>query len=138
MNGSVFVQIMSKAPGWRPSFTAFNGFTAILGTALCFVAMLLIDEFWAIVALIIAAIIYSVIATSNVTVHWGSAPEAVASMGVLDGLLKMRTLQAHTKTFRPHILAVCTQAEKSVCVCVPASASASASVRACVRACVLY
>jgi len=112
VNGAVFVQVLSRAPGWRPSFGAFNGFTAMLGAVLCFVAMLLIDEFWAVIALVIALIIYVVIASSDPPANWGSAPEAIESMRIMDLLLKMRHLQSHTKTFRPHILAVCTQQDK--------------------------
>lgn len=45
--------------------------------------MLLIDEFWAIIALIIAVVIYVVITAADPPTNWGSAPEAIQSMRIM-------------------------------------------------------
>jgi amino acid transporter len=112
VNAAVFVQILSRAPGWRPSFKAFNGFSSFLGALLCFVSMFLIDEFWAVVSIIIALIIFVVITIQDPATNWGAAPQAIESMRVMNQLLKMRRLKSHTKTFRPHIMAICDATDK--------------------------
>ena len=77
------MQLPADIVGCCSFFYSYNGATALVGAVLCFVAMLLIDEFWAVIALIIAVVIFVVITASDPPTNWGSAPEAIQSMRIM-------------------------------------------------------
>ena len=61
VNFACFLQSILKAPNWRPRFRFYHWTTSLLGALLCLVLMFLVSWYYALVAIVIAALIYKYI-----------------------------------------------------------------------------
>ena len=61
VNFACFLQSILKAPNWRPRFRFYHWTTSLIGALLCLVLMFLVSWYYALVAIVIAALIYKYI-----------------------------------------------------------------------------
>lgn len=61
VNFACVLQSILKAPNWRPRFRYYHWVTSLVGALLCLVLMFLVSWYYALVALIVAGIIYKYI-----------------------------------------------------------------------------
>ena len=104
INFACFELAQSKTPGWRPSFTYFSWWTALLGTVLCVVAMFLTDEYYAMVSIIACICLYYYVQYLDPNVDWGSAIEAKKEMNIVKELLELHNHGTNVKNFRPNYI----------------------------------
>ncbi len=98
---------ISHSPGWRPSFIYYNKYTALLGGIICIGIMLFINIEYAVVAIIIAGIIYEYIAYNKPNVNWGTAFASRAKWKANDSSLRLYQYGDHVKNFQPSFLVLC-------------------------------
>ena len=58
VNFACMLQSILKAPNWRPRFRYYHWVTSLIGAFLCLILMFLVSWYYAVVALIVAAVIY--------------------------------------------------------------------------------
>eukprot|EP00484_Ammonia_sp_Unknown_P020249 CAMPEP_0197038040 /NCGR_PEP_ID=MMETSP1384-20130603/15088_1 /TAXON_ID=29189 /ORGANISM="Ammonia sp." /LENGTH=1085 /DNA_ID=CAMNT_0042468433 /DNA_START=45 /DNA_END=3302 /DNA_ORIENTATION=+ len=104
VNVACFGLAISKSPGWRPSFKYFNRYTALFGALLCLVIMFLLNWVYALVAILIACLLFSYVYFTDPEINWGAAPQARRYYDVYTSLLKLRKTKQHIRTWRPSIL----------------------------------
>ena len=90
INFSCFALEISKSPGWRPSFTYFNKYTAFVGAATCLAFMFLIDWGYALASIVICIGVYFYIEWKDPIVNWGNVQSSRNFYSVYKALLKMR------------------------------------------------
>ena len=75
INFACFSLEISRSPGWRPSFSYFNKYTAGFGSLLCLTIMFLLNWAYALVACLVAGVLYSYVQYTDPEVNWGAAPQ---------------------------------------------------------------
>eukprot|EP00485_Elphidium_margaritaceum_P009224 CAMPEP_0202689974 /NCGR_PEP_ID=MMETSP1385-20130828/5133_1 /ASSEMBLY_ACC=CAM_ASM_000861 /TAXON_ID=933848 /ORGANISM="Elphidium margaritaceum" /LENGTH=1064 /DNA_ID=CAMNT_0049345195 /DNA_START=35 /DNA_END=3229 /DNA_ORIENTATION=+ len=104
INFACFALAVSKSPGWRPSFKYFNRWTAGVGTLACAVIMFLLNWVYALIASLIAIILFGYVWMTDPDVNWGAAPQARRYYDAYRSLLALRKNKQHIKTWRPSFL----------------------------------
>ena len=104
INAACFTLEISKSPGWRPSFKYFNKWTSGFGALICLVIMFLLNWVYALVAGLIAFLIYAYVEFTEPEVNWGSAPQARKFYDAYKSILKLRSGKKHIKNWRPGVL----------------------------------
>ena len=61
VNFACVLQSLLKAPNWRPRFKFYHWIPSLLGALLCLTLMFLVSWYYALVALVLACIIYKYI-----------------------------------------------------------------------------
>eukprot|EP00898_Chlorokybus_atmophyticus_P002006 jgi/Chlat1/2806/Chrsp187S02918 len=72
MNLSCAVNALLRAPSWRPTWRYFHWSTAMFGSVACFALMFFIRWYWAIIALVMAILLYIYIDFKQVQADWGT------------------------------------------------------------------
>ena len=103
INLACFAGSVSRAPGWRPSFRFYNPWVSLLGTVLCMVAMFLISCWAALVAFVVGAALYILLALRPPPVSWGPSGHAYQIAAAVTRARDLRKIPFHAKTWRPHI-----------------------------------
>lgn len=93
---------MGSAPNFRPSFKYFSTKSAILGTMLSFITMLIVDSISAIIVFIILILLIIFIHFISPPKSWGDVSQSLIYHQVRKYLLKLR--QDNVKYWRPQIL----------------------------------
>ena len=104
INFSCFSLEISKSPGWRPSFKYFNKYTAGFGSFLCLSIMFLLDWAYALVASVVALLLYLYVQWTDPEVNWGAAPQARKYYSAYKAILRLRKTKSHVKNWRPGYL----------------------------------
>jgi len=104
INFSCFSLEISKSPGWRPSFKYFNKYTAGFGSFLCLSIMFLLNWSYALVASVVAFLLYSYVQWIDPEVNWGAAPQARKYYSAYKAILRLRKTKSHIKNWRPGYL----------------------------------
>lgn len=104
MNYSVFHAHISKAPGWRPSFSYNNPWLSLLGAIMCLVSMFMVDWILAIVTILASVGIFQYIQYIKPNVSWGDSGVAKSQKQAVDAIYEMERLKNHVKNFRPQFL----------------------------------
>ena len=116
VNFAVFVLDTSRSPAWRPAFIClcdcsdkFRWITSLAGAIICLVLMILIDQTYAIIALVIGAAVYFLIDVKMKhnamdVKQFGSALDTQRFTSSLNGVLSLRTVKSSDKTYRPNFL----------------------------------
>ncbi|HUH01516.1 MAG TPA: hypothetical protein VML75_05940, partial [Kofleriaceae bacterium] len=107
INLSAFVEGRGGNPSFRPRFKMFGWPAALAGSIACAVAMVKIDETYAIVAMSIAAIIYFSL-RGRVSGDFGDAKRGYIFSRTRENLLMLETMAVDPKNWRP-VLAVVTE-----------------------------
>lgn len=101
---SALVGRLSHAPSWRPAWKYYHPITALLGTALCIVAMFLIDYVFALVTIGITLLIFAYFHWSDTAEsNWGEFTQAMLYTDTLRKCDKLNSVPGHVKNYRPMI-----------------------------------
>jgi len=106
INLSAFVESRSANPSFRPRFRAFHWTLAGAGAAGCLVAMVKINESYAIVSLAICALLYYYLKKTGIKTDWGDAKRGYIFQRTRDNLLYLEASSFHPKNWRPLLAAV--------------------------------
>ena len=111
INLSAFVESKSGNPSFRPTFKAFHWITALIGAIGCAVAMMKINDTYALVALGITAVIYFYLKKRDIQTSYGDAKRGFVFQRTKDNLIYLEGSKVHPKNWRPIMVALCDDAE---------------------------
>lgn len=106
INLSAFVESRSANPSFRPRFRAFHWTLAGAGAAGCLVAMVKINETYALVSLAICGLLYFYLKKIDIKTNWGDAKRGYIFQRTRDNLLYLESSKFHPKNWRPLLAAV--------------------------------
>jgi hypothetical protein len=106
LNLACFYEGYSRNPSFRPRFKYSHWSVALAGTIGCLIAMLVMDLFWAVVALLAMAALYAVIRRIGIRARWGDVRSGVAFESARRALLRLEEQPTHAKNWRPIVLAL--------------------------------
>mmetsp|Transcript_9502 Transcript_9502/g.12500 ORF Transcript_9502/g.12500 Transcript_9502/m.12500 type:complete len:920 (-) Transcript_9502:219-2978(-) len=107
VNYACFASSMVKSPSWRPTYTAYNPYGALVGAVLCFIVMLMVDWIAAAITVVLCLLLYKYVDWVKPDVNWGSAGQAWRYLSAVQNLHKLEQTKQHVKTFRPQYLVLC-------------------------------
>ena len=105
INLSAFVEGRSGNPSFRPRFKLFGWPAALIGTIGCVIAMIKIDESYAIVAMIIAAAVYFFL-RGRAQSDWGDAKRGYIFARTRENLLLLEKSKPDPKNWRPAMVVI--------------------------------
>ena len=106
INTSAFVESKSANPSFRPRFRAFHWSLALAGAIGCLVAMVKINETYALVAFGITGLLYFYLRNRDIQTSWGDAKQGYIFQRTRDNLLYLGNAKTHPKNWRPILAAV--------------------------------
>jgi amino acid transporter len=106
INLSAFVESRSSNPSFRPKFKFFHWTTGLAGAIGCTVAMIKINESYAILAAAISAIIYFYLRKRDIQTSFGDAKRGYIFQRTRDNLLYLEQAKVHSKNWRPILVSV--------------------------------
>ncbi len=106
INLSAFVESKSANPSFRPRFKYFHWITGMAGAIGCLIAMLKINDTYAIVALSITGMFYFWLRKREIQTNWGDAKRGFIFQRTRDSLLYLETSKFHPKNWRPILAAI--------------------------------
>jgi amino acid transporter len=106
VNLACFYEGITHNPSFRPTFHLNHWFIALLGAGGCIGIMFLINALWALVAMVLAGLLYILIARAEILVKWGDIGSGLAFQRARNALLRLETERYHPKNWRPSILAL--------------------------------
>lgn len=104
VNLACAVQTLLKTPNWRPRFKFYHWSLSFLGLSLCIAIMLMTSVFYAMIAMVMAGVIYKYIEYRGAEKEWGDGIRGLALSAARYSLLKLEEGPPHTKNWRPQIL----------------------------------
>lgn len=104
VNLACFFEIVSNNPSFRPVFKVWHWSIPLLGALGCFAVMILISPLFALIAIVLVAIMYFFILRREIMVSWGDMTSGLAFQRARKSLLKLEKEQYHPKNWRPSIL----------------------------------
>ena len=111
INLSAFVESRGGNPSFRPRFKRFGWPAALAGAIGCAVAMVKIDETYAIAAMLIAALIYFWL-RGRTSGSWGDAKRGYVFSRTRQHLLTLETMSRDPKNWRPVLMVLTEDAER--------------------------
>ncbi|MCP4603933.1 MAG: amino acid permease [Proteobacteria bacterium] len=106
INLSAFVESKSANPSFRPRFRFFHWSTGLAGAIGCTVAMIKINESYALIALAISGIIYFYLRKRDIQTSYGDAKRGYMFQRTRDNLLYLEQATVHPKNWRPILVAI--------------------------------
>ncbi len=106
INLSAFVESRSANPSFRPRFRLFHWTLAGAGAIGCLVAMVKINETYALVAFAITALVYFYLKKRDIQTSWGDAKRGYIFQRTRDNLLYLEGSKFHPKNWRPILAAI--------------------------------
>lgn len=110
INASAFVESKGGSPSFRPRFRAFHWSMALAGAIGCLVAMIKVDETYAMIALAITALVYVTLRNrkyrTDYGASWGDAKQGYVFGRARDDLLYLAAARPHPRAWRPIVVAV--------------------------------
>ncbi len=106
INLSAFVESKGGNPSFRPQFRLFHWSTALIGALGCGVAMMKINDTYAIIALAVSSLIYFYLKRKEIETSYGDAKRGYIFRGVRNGLRSLQGTRVHPKNWRPLLVAV--------------------------------
>ena len=107
INLAAFVESKSGNPSFRPTFRFFHWSTGLLGAIGCGVAMMKINDTYALIALIVTGTIYFYLKKREIKTTYGDAKRGYIFKQTRENLLYLEASKPHPKNWRPMIVAVC-------------------------------
>ena len=104
VNMACALQTLLKAPSWRPRYKYYHWTLSLLGLFLCLLIMFIVRWYYAIVALILAGIIYKYIEFKGAEKEWGDGIRGLSMSAARYALLRLEESPPHVKNWRPQIL----------------------------------
>ncbi|MCG8425619.1 MAG: amino acid permease [Proteobacteria bacterium] len=111
INLSAFVEGRGGNPSFRPRFRLFGWPAALVGAIGCGIAMVKIDETYAIISMLIAAVIYFSL-RGRVGGEWGDAKRGYIFSRTRQNLLTLETMSPDPKNWRPVLMVLTEDAER--------------------------
>lgn len=106
INLSAFVESKGGNPSFRPQFRFYHWSTALVGAIGCAIAMMKINDTYALIALGVSAMIYFYLNKKEIQTSFGDAKRGYIFRGVRNGLHQLEGTKAHPKNWRPLLIAV--------------------------------
>jgi len=106
INLSAFVESRGGNPSFRPKFRFFHWSLGLAGAVGCGVAMLKINDTYAMIALAITGLIYFYLRKRDIQTSYGDAKRGFIFQRTRDNLLYLDETKPHPKNWRPTLVAV--------------------------------
>jgi amino acid transporter len=106
INLSAFVESRGGNPSFRPKFRYFHWTIGLAGAIGCAVAMLKINDTYAMIALAITGLIYFYLRKRDIETSYGDAKRGYIFQRTRDNLLYLEESKAHPKNWRPILVAI--------------------------------
>jgi len=101
INLSAFVESKGNNPSFRPKFRYFHWVIGLAGAVGCGIAMLKINDTYALIALVITGIIYFYLRNRDIETSYGDAKRGFIFQRTRDNLLYLGSSKPHPKNWRP-------------------------------------
>lgn len=111
INLSAFVESRGGNPSFRPRFKFYGWATALVGAVGCAIAMVKINETYAIIAMIIAAALYFWL-RGRTSSDWGDAKRGYIFSRTRQNLLLLENMTPDPKNWRPVLMVLTEDAER--------------------------
>ncbi|XP_038587291.1 solute carrier family 12 member 6-like isoform X2 [Micropterus salmoides] len=98
------LQTLLRTPNWRPRFSYYHWTLSILGMTICLALMFISSWYYAIVAMVIAGMIYKYIEYHGAEKEWGDGIRGLSLSAARYALLRLEEGPPHTKNWRPQVL----------------------------------
>jgi amino acid transporter len=105
LNLSAGLEALIESPSWRPKFKVHCGLS-LLGAAVCFAAMLMIDAGATIISCLLTALIFYLVKRRRLNVHWNDMRYGILTLLVRFAIHRLNKLKPDERTWRPNILAL--------------------------------
>ncbi|MBN2685314.1 MAG: hypothetical protein JXR40_08540 [Pontiellaceae bacterium] len=105
LNLSAGLEGLIESPSWRPKFKVHFAFS-LLGSAGCFVAMLMIDAGATILAMLVTGTVFYLVKRRRLNAHWVDMRYGILTLLVRFAVQRMNQLEPDERTWRPNILAL--------------------------------
>ncbi len=105
LNLSAGLEGLIESPSWRPKFKVHCGLS-LLGAAVCFAAMLMIDAGATIISCLLTALIFYLIKRRRLNAHWNDMRYGILTQLVRFAVHRLNKLKPDERTWRPNILAL--------------------------------
>lgn len=106
INLSAFVESRSGNPSFRPRFRFFHWGVSLAGAIGCLVAMLKINETYALIALVITVLVFLFLNKQDIRTTFGDAKRGYVFSRTRKNLLLLENMALHPKNWRPKLVAV--------------------------------
>nr|XP_006009868.1 PREDICTED: solute carrier family 12 member 6 isoform X2 [Latimeria chalumnae] len=104
VNLACAVQTLLRTPNWRPRFKYYHWALSFLGMSICLALMFISSWYYAIVAMVIAGMIYKYIEYQGAEKEWGDGIRGLSLSAARYALLRLEEGPPHTKNWRPQLL----------------------------------
>ncbi|XP_047241620.1 solute carrier family 12 member 6-like isoform X1 [Girardinichthys multiradiatus] len=98
------LQTLLRTPNWRPRFSYYHWTLSFLGMIICLALMFISSWYYAIVAMVIAGMIYKYIEYHGAEKEWGDGIRGLSLSAARYALLRLEEGPPHTKNWRPQLL----------------------------------
>ncbi|CAM4750181.1 unnamed protein product [Rotaria magnacalcarata] len=105
VNLACALQTILKAPSWRPRFRFYHWILSLMGVLLCISIMFIASWYFALVAMVIAIVIYKFIEYKGAEKEWGDGIRGLSMSAARYALFRVDEAPPHTKNWRPQLLA---------------------------------
>ncbi|XP_053475007.1 solute carrier family 12 member 6-like isoform X1 [Ictalurus furcatus] len=104
VNLACALQTLLRTPNWRPRFSYYHWTLSFLGMVICLALMFISSWYYAIVAMVIASMIYKYIEYNGAEKEWGDGIRGLSLSAARFALLRLEEGPPHTKNWRPQLL----------------------------------
>ncbi|XP_069971636.1 solute carrier family 12 member 4 [Penaeus vannamei] len=104
VNLACALQTLLRTPNWRPRFRYYHWSLSFIGLSLCITVMFMTSWYYALVAMLLAGIIYKYIEFRGAEKEWGDGIRGLALSAARYSLLRLEEGPPHTKNWRPQIV----------------------------------
>ncbi|XP_048461945.1 solute carrier family 12 member 4 [Rhincodon typus] len=104
VNLACAVQTLLRTPNWRPRFKYYHWALSFLGMSMCIALMFISSWYYALVAMLIAGMIYKYIEYQGAEKEWGDGIRGLSLSAARYALLRLEEGPPHTKNWRPQLL----------------------------------
>ncbi|XP_015241746.1 PREDICTED: solute carrier family 12 member 6-like [Cyprinodon variegatus] len=104
VNLACALQTLLRTPNWRPRFSYYHWSLSFLGMTICLALMFISSWYYAIIAMVIATMIYKYIEYHGAEKEWGDGIRGLSLSAARYALLRLEEGPPHTKNWRPQLL----------------------------------
>uniref|UniRef100_A0A452H988 Uncharacterized protein n=1 Tax=Gopherus agassizii TaxID=38772 RepID=A0A452H988_9SAUR len=104
VNLACALQTLLRTPNWRPRFRYYHWALSFVGMSICLALMFVSSWYYAIVAMVIAGMIYKYIEYQGSEKEWGDGIRGLSLSAARFALLRLEEGPPHTKNWRPQLL----------------------------------
>ncbi|XP_041417026.1 solute carrier family 12 member 4 isoform X2 [Xenopus laevis] len=104
VNLACAVQTLLRTPNWRPRFKYYHWALSFFGMSICLALMFICSWYYALIAILIAGMIYKYIEYQGAEKEWGDGIRGLSLSAARYALLRLEEGPPHTKNWRPQLL----------------------------------